>query len=91
MKKYLSIFFIILSFSSFGQGYLHRNGQNIEGQKVPNTIFKSPGYSVGLDIHTASGVAKSLRRDVLVSKVINVGIVIVVQLVFGLIDASMTT
>ena len=43
MKKNLSIFFIILSFSSFGQGYLHRNGQNIEDGNGKNIILRGLG------------------------------------------------
>jgi endoglucanase len=42
MKKQL-LFFVLLSFSSFGQGFLHRNGQNIEDGNGKNIILRGLG------------------------------------------------
>jgi endoglucanase len=43
MKKHLSIFFIFLSFSFFGQGFLHRNGQKIEDGSGKNIVLRGLG------------------------------------------------
>ena len=43
MKKQLSIFFFLLTFLSFGQGYLHRSGQKIEDCDGNNILLRGLG------------------------------------------------
>jgi len=43
MKKIQILFFIFLSFTSFAQGYLHRNGQNIEDGNGKNILLRGLG------------------------------------------------
>ncbi|MBX9807026.1 MAG: cellulase family glycosylhydrolase [Flavobacteriaceae bacterium] len=43
MKNYLLLIFVLLSFSSFGQGYLHRNGKNIEDGNGKNVVLRGLG------------------------------------------------
>lgn len=43
IKKYSLLIFISLSFSSFGQGFLHRNGQNIEDGNGKNIVLRGLG------------------------------------------------
>ena len=43
MKKNLLLLFIFLSFSCFSQGYLHRNGQNIEDGNGQNIVLRGLG------------------------------------------------
>jgi endoglucanase len=43
MKNYLLLVFVLFTFSSFGQGFLHRNGQNIEDDNGKNIILRGLG------------------------------------------------
>ena len=43
MKNNLLLLFILVSFSSFSQGYLHRNGQNIENGDGKNVVLRGLG------------------------------------------------
>ncbi|MEZ7500518.1 cellulase family glycosylhydrolase [Flavobacterium sp. Arc3] len=43
MKKILVILFVFLSISVFSQGFLHRNGQNIEDGKGQNIVLRGLG------------------------------------------------
>ncbi|NDP26289.1 MAG: cellulase family glycosylhydrolase [Flavobacterium sp.] len=43
MKNYLLLVFVLLTFSTFGQGYLHRNGQNIEDGNGKNIVLRGLG------------------------------------------------
>jgi endoglucanase len=43
MKKQLIVFFIFCSFSSFAQGFLHKEGQNIVDEKGKNTVLRGLG------------------------------------------------
>jgi aryl-phospho-beta-D-glucosidase BglC (GH1 family) len=43
MKNYLLLVFALLTFSTFGQGYLHRNGQNIEDRNGKNVVLRGLG------------------------------------------------
>ena len=43
MKNYLLLVFVLLTSSSFGQGYLHRNGQNIEDGNGKNVVLRGLG------------------------------------------------
>ena len=43
MKNSLLLLFIFVSFSSFSQGYLHRNGQNIEDGNGKNIVLRGLG------------------------------------------------
>ena len=43
MKKHLSLLIILIAFSSFGQGYLHRNGQKIEDGNGKNIVLRGLG------------------------------------------------
>ena len=43
MKSFQIVFFVFLSFSSFSQGYLHRNGQNIEDGNGQNIVLRGLG------------------------------------------------
>ncbi len=43
MKTHLIVFFIFLSVSSFSQGYLHRNGQNIDDGNGQNMVLRGLG------------------------------------------------
>ncbi len=43
MKNYLLLVFVLLTFSTFGQGYLHRNGQNIEDGNGKNVVLRGLG------------------------------------------------
>ena len=43
MKKNIFLLFVFLSFSSFAQGFLHRNGQNIEDENGQNIVLRGLG------------------------------------------------
>lgn len=43
MKNLLLLYIILISFSSFGQGYLHRNGQKIEDGNGKNIVLRGLG------------------------------------------------
>lgn len=43
MKNTLLLLFIFVSLSSFSQGYLHRNGQNIEDSSGKNVVLRGLG------------------------------------------------
>lgn len=43
MKKSLLLVFIFVSFCSYSQGYLHRNGQNIEDGNGKNVVLRGLG------------------------------------------------